>query len=626
LNEKNEELNKKAELLLGDKHLNGEKDEEKKKLKEKCQLLEQNLNEQEKLLKGYQMENERLYSKLKNQRAIVVNENNNDKSGKTNEEIIKLQLENLVKESLNHKSAEHVTAISSEPNVNISQISKPSQTDTKLFADLIKRVEYYEKNQHQIELDCKVIEAKNAEIKKLNEKLKQLEMGKQAPECLREIKRLKQQLKEMDLLVKRMRQSGRTSSMNIDRARSKENVDTRSTVTLSLEYYEKRIEQLEHSLKEKTLDFDRMNRMWQQKCHLYQDIYKEQLSEINIEQRLDEIERKYEEKINESENSNKHLRKMLEEFETRLKEKDQELSKLIKSPSHSDVNMNQQFKEKQSVANAAKNYEPAEFKDNETTRADQSTFFNLNNAESLHNLQNECETLKLALVKSENRLKLAEKDFELRLEQMKHQNEKRFAEVIQKRNAEIECVLRSYTGMNLSLRDLDDPIRMRFLVQTKHNELNQVIQKQKEIIHQLHERLNETSIYQDKCEKLNAQNKQLKEEIERMEEELLRAKKNFTPQMRDFEILNEKLQQFEKLNQKRERDLGELLNGTLNSTSTYLHSITPTNQADHVSNEQLDQIVKHYELQLKNKNQEIKRFRSELDNMLNVLHTLKRVS
>lgn len=317
---------------------------------------------------------------------------------------------------------------------------------------------------------------------------------------------------------------------------------------------------------------------------------------------------------------------MLEEFETRLKEKENELSKLTKS-SQSDLN-NQQITEKNSIhstPNTVKFYEPNDFKDNEATRSDQSAFFNANNADLIQNLQSECEKLKLALVKSENNLKLAEKEFELRSEQMKHQNEKRLSDVIQKRNAEIECVLRSIMGMNLSLNDLDDPIRMRFLIQSKHNELNQVIQKQKEIIQQLHERLNETNIYKDKCEKLSEQNKRLNEEKERLKDDLQRAKQNFTPQMRDFEMLNEKLRQFEMLNQKREKDLGDLLNGTLNSTSSYLHSITPTSQTDHVSNEQLNQIVKHYELQLKNKNQEIKRFRSELDNMLNILHTLQRV-
>ena len=44
----------------------------------------------------------------------------------------------------------------------------------------------------------KLIDLKNKEIKKLNDKLKQLEMGKTPIDCLKQIKQLKSQIKEME--------------------------------------------------------------------------------------------------------------------------------------------------------------------------------------------------------------------------------------------------------------------------------------------------------------------------------------------------------------------------------------------------------------------------------------------
>ncbi len=76
---------------------------------------------------------------------------------------------------------------------------------TKCNKELTARVAFLNENQRQIDNDVSVIRGKNKEIKRLADKLKLLENGKTPVDCLRQQKVMKNQLAEMDLLVKRLR-------------------------------------------------------------------------------------------------------------------------------------------------------------------------------------------------------------------------------------------------------------------------------------------------------------------------------------------------------------------------------------------------------------------------------------
>lgn len=184
---------------------------EKPKTSEESEV-ERRLKEQEQLLSAYQIENEKLYADLKEARERTVRE-----VKKLEEEKKGLKV-NLIQGKL---EAGTMTSIDHSNSMSPNRASV-SATEFVLLkkdnAEMRQRLEYYEKHQHQIEDDVKEIEARREEIKRLKEKLKALESGKTAPEYIRELKRVRTQLKEMELLVKRLKKNAdpnRYSVLNI---------------------------------------------------------------------------------------------------------------------------------------------------------------------------------------------------------------------------------------------------------------------------------------------------------------------------------------------------------------------------------------------------------------------------
>ena len=205
----------------------------------------------------------------------------------------------------------------------------------------------------------------------------------------------------------------------------------------------------------------------------------------------------------------------------------------------------------------AKSYEPKGFVEN----AGGEDFWK--------NIYAEVERLKIKLANAENELKLRDKEFELKQVHLKHANEKRFNELVSKHKYEVNKLIGMITGDELlgaksafegeSL--LDDPLRMRLILNSrnKYSNLTQTIERQKEII----------------------------------------------------SGLTEKLSYFSKEN-------------TTQSKSN-LNSSLLSNRGGESSDdsENLENVVMHYETQLKMKNREIEKFRRELDQMLNLLQTLQ---
>ena len=245
--------------------------------KKAYELLEKSNKEQEKLIKGYQSENERLYAELKQ-----IKEHQRVEQVKFNEEIKSLKCD-LIQERIN---AEKQVKSSIELNNKIVLANISNEFDSKKIMPtnaqslpilntvneyeteirnltgklhfmneehkktleanktLHKKVENFVQTQRQIELDINVINAKNKEIKKLNDKLKLIESGKSPVECMREIKSLKNQLVEMDSVVRRLKKPLTANQFD----ELKTHADS---VSMSIDFYEKKIEQLEAQLKEK---------------------------------------------------------------------------------------------------------------------------------------------------------------------------------------------------------------------------------------------------------------------------------------------------------------------------------------------------------------------------------------
>lgn len=519
--------------------------------------------------------------------------------------------------------------------------------------ELLRRVDYYEKNQQQIELDIQIIDTKNKEIKRLQDKLKLLEMNKAAPDCLKELKRAKNQLKEMDLLVKRIKKPTSSGFGVISNKNDlkQQQIDSNSVINLSLDYYETRIEQLEAQVKEKTHDLERFNRMWEQKYFLYKQLYEEHAKRAgspsrkfvhfdssSLDKKVDHIERNYFAKIEQLENLNQNLRDLLEEFELRVEEKQKEVDLVKQSYSLEMDKLKKELLVKEEIFSRQKpasfdavhkQYEPSEFKDFDLPKS-QMNF----DADFLKNIYSEVESLKIKLANAQNELKLREKEHELKFSQFRHASDSKIKDLIQKHNYEVNKLVSLLGGGEFDPSSakqsefmssygtesiLDDPVRMRLLINSRDKflKLNQTIDKQKEVIIRQNERLNELKLFQDKCLHLNDVNAKLNEHISELRVELDNSKRHHTPEMKEFEALNYKLKLIEQKQAKRELEIQSVLNNNSVSLSTGFV------QSSDASGESLSNVVRHYEAQLKLKNKEIEKFRLELDNMLSLLKSLQ---
>ena len=182
-------------------------------------------------------------------------------------------------------------------------------------------------------------------------------------------------------------------------------------------------------------------------------------------------------KIDLLEKSNLNLRNTLKNVETELALKINEYQKL-----HNEFE----------ALKKVKSYEPSGFVNVAASIEHGDEFWK--------NIYAEVERLKVKLANAENELKLREKEFELKQIHSKHANEKVFNELIGKHKYEVNKLIGLLTGdEHLSAKSLydgesllDDPIRMRLILNSrnKYMSLTQTIEKQKETINILNEKLN----------------------------------------------------------------------------------------------------------------------------------------
>lgn len=104
-----------------------------------------------------------------------------------------------------------------------------------------------------------------------------------------------------------------------------------------------------------------------------------------------------------------------------------------------------------------------------------------------------------------------------------------------------------------------------------------------------------------------AREQSLQQQLTNLQNELRQAKENFTPEMRHFEALQSKITAMEQRFNQRESDLERIISN-----------------AQIKSRIEKDESESQWKLIIKKKNQEIERFREELDAILEALRELKR--
>ncbi|RNA11247.1 hypothetical protein BpHYR1_008747 [Brachionus plicatilis] len=531
LNEKFNE-NFKKRVTFEDNELD---DADKKKTieeqREKIDLLQKSLEEQEELMKGYQKENERLYSEMKKTKqdtqkhvSALEQEKKQLKLDLIHE---RLQEDNKkpIIASQTHKSLDNISKVIlpiTEQTCPESLVDKQIQQLTQDNFELKKIVDFYEKNQQQIEQDVKIIDEKNKQIKKLNDKMQKIQMNKTGPDFVREITRLKKQLQEMDLVIKRMRQGKKSEA---------------SPINLSIDYYEQRIQDLEVKLKDKSLDVERLSRMWHQKMFLYKKLRDQESGVVSRDRDLSPLVKKMDqenhEKIRHLEVMNQNLRNSVKSLQDQICDKERQIE-LLKSSN-------------------TKSYQPSDFV------VKQEKVVESADLDSMRHVYSQIENLKIKLCKKENELALVQRDHEHKIEQIKNLNWKKWEDLSQKHRAEMEKLINAFTGAKIVLNGLDgesvfdDPIKFRLLI----------------------EACNRSRESQAKIGKLGQINKQLSQKCVYLESLVQR-----------------------------------LSAGGEKNSEVWEESA------------EMGRIVTFYENQLRVKNDEIEKFRNELDTMLKILQSL----
>ena len=636
-----------------------------KDAKELIAKLEKDLNDQDKLIKGYQNENEIIYAELK-----LLKELRQKESSKFEGEKNQLKLNSIQEKLTNNKLLR--SANNEKPMTSVANGSKtPSEKNIVLpvaaeteaaqkerenrlnfFVDknhelesinknLTEIINYYEKNQRQIEIDVRIIEEKNGEIKRLNEKVKHLEQGRVAPDSMKEMKHLKNQLKEMDLVIKRLRKFSSSSTATT-------NLNAQNGVNLSIEYYEKRIEELEKKLKDKSYEVERLNRMWKQKFYMLNeyknfgkmsDFEKAADGYINKNEVEHDLERNYVYRI-----------KTLEDLIMKLKKDNETLSK--------------KSEKRVKIENIRKSYDANDFREAEyETKTKPATATEnpalLFDSGFTRNVLEEVEETKILLSNAHKEIKINRHEYNIQINRIKNSYEKNIQELKEKHRYEVDKLIKllmidkrnscsqieedsneseflkfnelqnlhrdtSSNAVNRMSSVLDDPAYMRLLLKASENFRDKNVATLMEENRMLSEKLSELKMLRGNDKFLEDANFGLKKRVAELEFELCKAKQK--PTSRDFDSVNEKVSTIECKYAQREREIGELMNATMvrNNCDESSSSLNGRHLTTNLSEEnQTKRLVSFYENQLKIKNVEIEKFKCELNSMLRLLYTLQ---
>ncbi|KAK3091654.1 hypothetical protein FSP39_021588 [Pinctada imbricata] len=142
---------------------------------------------------------------------------------------------------------------------------------------------------------------------------------------------------------------------------------------------------------------------------------------------------------------------------------------------------------------------------------------------------------------------------------------------------------------------------------SKMAQLQSKVNAQEVMIDHLKSQLNKTEVELEQVSVLKIQNESKQCHIEKLQEELKEAKKFHTPEMKHLEAIQDKILSMEKRHEQRELELQKLVQSTKDNASV-----------------EIDQQTKKWKQIIEMKNNEIKKFRSELDSILDVLRLLQK--
>ncbi|XP_074043195.1 centrosomal protein of 162 kDa isoform X3 [Macrotis lagotis] len=618
---------------------------------EKLKQIQKEIEEQETLLQGYQQENERLYKQVKE--LQVQNKKNEERLFKENQGLL-TELASL-KEHLNEGSFPSRVVQDPEPNKNqnFTELLAELRTTLKEKNRLLEEIKILKQDKQALEVDLEKMKKerdlakdqiiytsgeKSHEIKLIEETHKQevsrlqkrLQWYAENQELLdKDAIRLREandEIEKLKLQVKKLKtEAGNQSAQQKLRLKDRA-VDAKKIQDLERQIqYEQQVMELEHRLANKLTNEQRnhensanMKALEQELCDMkesHQATVKtleaqiEMLKNQNVQLELKKNERDDKDfQSLEFQVEQAHTKARLVRLNQELAAKGREIQDLTKTieklqkerrlmlssqnsgdkPGSEERSAKKKALLVSSKRNAesfpetldSKLYEPHAFADFHISEVLQEN----------SRLKNELEQLTSEMNEQRTKSEVTQAQFENTVKRAKEDAAERIAALKTSHQREIEKLLCQHAIENSS---------------SKVAELNRKISTQEVLIKHLQTQVSELQGNKESLAISQVREEILQKEISKLLEELREAKENHTPEMKHFMGLERKIKHMEMRHVQREKELQQIIQQT--------RQVVETEQEKEVEKwKRLAQL----------KNQELEKFREELDSMLDVLREL----
>ncbi|XP_045354892.1 centrosomal protein of 162 kDa isoform X5 [Leopardus geoffroyi] len=588
---------------------------------EKLKQIQKEIQEQETLLQGYQQENERLYSQVKD-----LQEQN-----KKNEERMFKENQSLFSELASLKEQMHKSRFLSE----IVEDSEPTKTQN--FTDLLAELRMAQKEKNclledikRLKQDKQALEVDLEKMKKERDQAKD-QIAYATGEKLYEIKILEETHKqEISRLQKRLQWYAENQELlDKDAFRLKEANEEIEKLKLAVEKLKAESGnpciQQKIRLKEKAADAKKiqdLERQVKEMEGILKRRYPNSLPALILaasaagdtvdrntvdfmEKRIKKLEADLEGKDEEAKKSlrtmEQQFQKMKIQYEQRLEEQEQLLACKLKEAPQNQPDSSSRVEALEKELDDIKEAHQITVRNLEAEidiLKHQNAELELKKSDKDEVLQENCrlknELERLIVERNELRMKseAAVTQFENSMKRVKEDTAAHIASLKASHQREVEKLLCQNAVENSS---------------SKVAELNRKIATQEVLLKHFQNQVNELQGKQESLVVSQVREEILQKEITKLLEELREARENHTPEMKHFMGLEKKIKQMEMRHEQREQELQQIIQQT--------HQVVETEQSKEIEKwKRLAQL----------KNRELDKFRTELDSILDVLRELHR--
>ncbi|XP_078001560.1 centrosomal protein of 162 kDa-like isoform X1 [Glandiceps talaboti] len=544
------------------------------------------------------------------------------KSLDANRSDLEKHVEVLVKERKDAES--RVLSMIESKAKELNALNKEHEKHTE---SLQKKLKWYAENQDLLDKDTKALQEKNDEIKSLKDQLQHLQQEKDEKRKVNETQRrareraadakkiqdLERQIKEMENIL-RKRHPNSLPALIYAAATAPTDTSKSPSKSQARTFLEERVHKLENELDEREVEAKRSLRTMEQRYNSMKYKFEEHINTLEkeldgfkradgnaehphthmvaLERELKSVRERYQKEVEDlrakldfvqrnskgklpSQVDNRSLEGRLEVLEDELRNKDAELIQLKLK------------------------YQSLESNDG-----------GLSNGDRRHYKPREFAGMHISDVMQENdRLKSQVERMSFELDQQRVQ--------LQKSVAEAESGARKVTEDaedRMSMLKISHESEIQRLIMEHANKLtdsqvsylNSQINAQQVMISHLKEQVTKYKSDADKLAASEIQGKAGRQQIDLLTQELREAKKSHTPEMRHFEALQTKITSLETRYLEREQELQNIVA-----------------KATMVATAEKDEEILYYKQQLREKNVELQKFRTELDTLLGVIRELQ---